>query len=193
MMEVHNKYQYLEQYDRKNQYGDYWRRPGRFGRAGVILTGKVAGVKDDRIYFADDLADNLNLADKISAQICNMLDERIQAEKINAPLPSEEELMSDIWEPARAPTELSMSEAGINAVIWAAGYNFDFSWIKGLTVDAFGYPVQQQGVTHQPGIIFVGLHWLSKFKSGLLYGVAEDAAHVATHLSKSMAERQVDV
>ena len=44
-------------------------------------------------------------------------------------------------------TELDVRKAGITSVIWAAGYRFDFSWIKLPTFDEDGYPVQQRGVT----------------------------------------------
>lgn len=155
----------------------------RYGREGVTLLGKVADIRGGRIFFADDLGDNLRLADKISQQLCQMLDKQMVAQQVEAPPPTPEELMAESWEPTEIHRELSLAEAGITSVIWATGYRFDFSWIEGVAVDEFGYPRQQQGVSPLPGLYFVGLHWLSKFKSGLLYGVAEDAAHVAAHLA----------
>jgi putative flavoprotein involved in K+ transport len=155
----------------------------RYGRQGVTLLGKVAGVSGDRIYLADDLFDNLELADKIARQQCEMLDKEIATRGIAAPPPTAEELMAEDWQPPEAPRELSLTSAGINSIIWATGYRFDFSWIKGVALDEYGYPIQQQGVAPQPGLYFVGLHWLNKFKSGLIYGVGEDAAHVAGHLT----------
>jgi hypothetical protein len=94
------------------------------------------------------------------------------------------ELMEDDWQPPEAPGQLSLADTGITAVIWATGYRFNFNWIKGVELDKFGYPVQEQGVSSLPGLYFVGLHRLNKFKSGLLYGVAEDAAHVAEQIGK---------
>lgn len=155
----------------------------RYGREGVTLLGKVVQSSHGQLGLADDLADNLHLADKIAGQLRQMLDKQILAQGVEAPPPTPEELMAESWEPPNAPRELSLTEAGITVVIWATGYRFDFSWITGVTLDEFGYPVQQQGVADLPGLYFVGLHWLNKFKSGLLYGVAEDAAHVATHIA----------
>lgn len=74
------------------------------------------------------------------------------------------------------------SQDGINTIIWATGYSFDFSWVKFSIFDEFGYPVQQRGVTPQPGLYFLGLHWLHTIKSGLLAGVGDDAAYVAEHI-----------
>lgn len=154
-----------------------------YGRNGVTLLGKVAGINGDCLTLADDLIANLNLADKISRQLCTMLDKQMVAQGVTAPPPAADERLDDAWEPAHTPRELSLNAAGINTVIWATGYSFDFSWIQGVAVDEFAYPHQQQGVTAQPGLYFVGLHWLNKFKSALLYGVAEDAAHVAAHIA----------
>ena len=35
-----------------------------------------------------------------------------------------------------------------------------------------------------PGLYFMGLNWMVKRKSGLLYGVGDDARHVATHIAR---------
>jgi putative flavoprotein involved in K+ transport len=45
--------------------------------------------------------------------------------------------------------------------------------------DADGYPIQQRGVTAYPGLYFLGLPWMHKYKSGLLVGVGENAEYVA--------------
>jgi putative flavoprotein involved in K+ transport len=42
--------------------------------------------------------------------------------------------------------------------------------------------VQTRGVTECPGLYVVGLHWLHKRKSSLLFGVGDDAAHVVSHI-----------
>jgi putative flavoprotein involved in K+ transport len=154
----------------------------RYGRNGVTLLGKIKGASEGHIFLADDLAQNLRLADKLSQQLCQMLDKQMAVQGVKAPPPTAEELMAESWEPGDTPRQLSLAEVGITSVIWATGYRFNFNWIKGLEMDEFGYPVQQQGVASWPGLYFVGLHWLNKFKSGLLYGVAEDAEHVAAHI-----------
>lgn len=156
----------------------------RYGRKGVVLLGKVADARNGRLYLAGDLADNLRLADKISRQMCQMLDKKMEEQGVEAPPPTAEELAAESWEPSGSPRELSLAEADITSVIWATGYRFNFGWIDGVALDEFGYPQQQQGVASLPGLYFVGLHWLNKFKSGLLYGVAEDAAHVAAHIAE---------
>ena len=58
--------------------------------------------------------------------------------------------------------------------------------ISGLPVlDGDGYPIQTRGVTGYPGLYFVGLPWLHTGKSGLLYGVGADAAHIVADITAS--------
>ncbi|MGA9533940.1 MAG: hypothetical protein WBR18_14565 [Anaerolineales bacterium] len=75
-----------------------------------------------------------------------------------------------------------MATAGIGSIVWATGYDFDFSWVNFSIFDEYGYPKHQRGVTSVPGLYFLGLHWLYTIKSGLLSGVGADAAHIAEHM-----------
>ncbi|HKF61284.1 MAG TPA: hypothetical protein VKB42_07995, partial [Dongiaceae bacterium] len=51
--------------------------------------------------------------------------------------------------------------------------------VKLPVLDGDGYPVQKRGVTAYPGLFFLGLPWLHNAKSGLIYGVGEDAGYIA--------------
>jgi putative flavoprotein involved in K+ transport len=84
--------------------------------------------------------------------------------------------------------ELDLDAEGISTIVWATGYAFDFSLVKLPVVDADGYPIQRRGVTSYPGLYFVGMPWIHKHKSGLLFGVGEEAAYIATLI----AERKTD-
>ena len=44
-------------------------------------------------------------------------------------------------------------------------------------------PVQRRGVTQQPGLYFLGLHWMHTIKSGRLSGVGNDAEYLAEHIA----------
>jgi putative flavoprotein involved in K+ transport len=65
-------------------------------------------------------------------------------------------------------------------VIWCTGFGPDFSWID---LPVFGEqasePLHHRGVVAgQPGLYFVGLHFLYAMSSGFLPGVDRDAEHV---------------
>jgi putative flavoprotein involved in K+ transport len=79
----------------------------------------------------------------------------------------------------QAPRTLDLARAGVTTVIWATGYNRDYSWINAPVFDAKGEPVQSRGVTAAPGLFFLGLRWLHRRKSNLIGGVGDDAEHLA--------------
>jgi hypothetical protein len=76
-------------------------------------------------------------------------------------------------------TELDLERAGLTNIIWATSYAFDFSLVKLPVLDRDGFPIQMGGVTAYPGLYFVGLPWLPTAKSGLLYGVGDNASSIA--------------
>jgi len=80
--------------------------------------------------------------------------------------------------------DLNLKESNVTTVIWATGYSFDFSLVRLPVFDADGYPSQKRGVTSYPGLYFVALPWLHNAKSGLLFGVSEDAAHIVSHIAR---------
>ena len=52
-----------------------------------------------------------------------------------------------------------------------------------LLVPEDGYPIQKRGATGYRGLFFVGFPWLQDAKSGLLFGVGADAAHIAERIA----------
>ena len=69
-----------------------------------------------------------------------------------------------------------------SAVIWATGYEYDYSWLHAPVLDANARPVQQRGITSVQGLYFLGLHWMHTIKSGLLSGVGRDAEYLAERM-----------
>ena len=66
-----------------------------------------------------------------------------------------------------------------DAVIWATGYRPDYSWIELPISDPDGRVQQRRGLTHVPGLYFVGLTWQHTRGSALLGWVKDDAEFVA--------------
>jgi putative flavoprotein involved in K+ transport len=79
-------------------------------------------------------------------------------------------------------------------VIWCTGFHHGFSWID-LPVLGEEEPLQERGVvTKQPGLYFVGLHFLYAMSSGMIQGVGRDAAYIAKDIaSRSAASTTPDV
>jgi putative flavoprotein involved in K+ transport len=153
----------------------------KFTGDGVTLLGRIRGAQENKIALASDLNENLAKANQFSAEFKQGIDKYIQ--KTGLPAPEEDQEAPRSWPELEQATDLNLDLAGITSIIWATGYSFDFSWIKFPIFDEYGYPVQERGITSQPGLYFLGLNWMHQRKSGLFLGVGEDAAHVAEHLT----------
>jgi len=97
-----------------------------------------------------------------------------------------EETLPKLCDGFRTPltNELDLSSTGIANVIWATSYAFDFSLVKLPVLDREGFPIQTAGATAYPGLYFAGLPWLPVGKSGLLYGVGDNARFITGHIKE---------
>jgi putative flavoprotein involved in K+ transport len=65
-------------------------------------------------------------------------------------------------------------------VVWCTGYHPGLSWIDLPVFGPGGEPVQERGVVAgEPGLYFVGLHFLYALSSTMIHGVERDARRVA--------------
>jgi putative flavoprotein involved in K+ transport len=152
----------------------------RFASDGVTLLGRVTELDSATVKLARDLHKNLAAADQWEANLVARIDSYIEKHELAIPQDMLPQFTGGFAQPER--DELDLRQANVGSVIWATGYSFDFSMVRLPVFDADGYPIHQSGVTIYPGLYFVGLPWLLNAKSGLLFGVSEDAAHIAFHI-----------
>jgi putative flavoprotein involved in K+ transport len=70
-------------------------------------------------------------------------------------------------------------------VVWCTGYHPGLSWIDLPVFGAEGEPVQTRGVAAgEPGLYFVGLHFLYALSSTMIHGVERDARRVADAIAR---------
>ena len=166
----------------------------RFQRRGVTLLGRLTGVQDSKITLLDDLQANLEFADDFADNFMRTVDAYIDNHGISAPEPTAAELAGGLNsddDEIQIVSTVDLQDANINTVIWATGFTYDFSWIDDLKTDAQGYPVMHDGAGSLDGLYFCGLNWMTRRKSGILYGVEEDAKLVADQLSYAVAAATV--
>lgn len=73
----------------------------------------------------------------------------------------------------------------VHNVIWCSGFDSDFSWIDLPVFDSHGDPRHVNGVVEdEPGLYFVGLHFLRAFSSAMVHGVGRDAERIAGHIAQ---------
>ena len=158
----------------------------KFARDGVVLLGHVRDARDGHLILAPDLKETLARVDQFEIDALKKIDDYIARTGLTAPAESVPKLHDGHAQ--EVLTDVNLQSSGIATIIWATGYNFDFSLVKVPVVDADGYPIQKRGVTAYPGLYFLGLPWLHSRRSGILFGVGDDAAHVAFHIAARDSE-----
>ena len=144
---------------------------------GVELMGRFVGADGSKIRLADDLAASVDFGDARLADMMKFIADGCAQKGITPPT-------FELPPPLRinTRTELDVVHDGIGTVIWTSGYRPDYGWVNFPVFDNIGFPIQTNGRTSVPGLYFVGVHWLRKPKSSLLYGVGEDAGLVAQQI-----------
>lgn len=145
---------------------------------GVMLAGRFAGASDGEVRFADDLAQSVAWGDARNRDLMALVLRHAAAnglatDGIRDPEPFD----------ATAPDRVSLD--GFGAVLFAGGFRPDYrAWLPWPDAfDTYGFPIQQDGAsTVVDGLYFIGVHFLRKRWSSLLYGVGEDAAIVARNI-----------
>jgi putative flavoprotein involved in K+ transport len=144
---------------------------------GVELVGRYVGAEDGRLHFADDLAASVDFGDARRADLWKYIDAYCARTGSASPEFAEPPPMR-----ITTRTELDVAGESIGAVIWTSGYRPRYDWVKLPVFDDMGFPVQTDGRSAVPGLYFVGVHFLRKLKSSILYGVGEDAEIVANQI-----------
>ncbi len=156
----------------------------QFARQGMTLLGHVQAATGKQLLLAPDLEENLARADAFATQITQGIDEYITKTGMEvAANRTTGEAPSNGATPTKPLLMLDLPSAGISTIIWASGYQLDFGWVHIPVFDQAGYPVHRRGITASPGLYFLGLHWLYKTKSALLFGIGEDAAFIASAIA----------
>jgi putative flavoprotein involved in K+ transport len=153
-------------------------------REGVVLLGRLQDIHRNHVIIAPDLEENLNKADAQAAQLMQAIDTFILRTGMDAPTESRAIDSPLVRVPPAEPIlEVDLYATGISTVIWATGFQLDFGWVHVPVFDEAGAPLHQRGVTSAPGLYFLGLPWLYKEKSALLFGIGEDAAFLASAIA----------
>jgi putative flavoprotein involved in K+ transport len=164
--------------------GGYDLDPGRLGRAGVRMTGRVLGADGDALFFSDDVDAFLSAADQSHAAFIDAADRLAAAPEMRGEVgPADEPVRLPPFR-SEALRTIDLRKESIGTIIWASCFEFNFDWVRLPVLDGRGTPIQQRGVTACPGVYFLGLHWMHTFRSAILAFVGRDAAHIAEHMDR---------
>ena len=147
---------------------------------GAVILGKAYCAKDRVITLQPDAADHVRFSDGFSGSVKIMIDQFISEHKVNAPEPEHDPADEPDPEAAftSAATSLDLRKEGITSIVWATGFSGDYSYLMGHPFDKRGMPVHRNGITNFPGLYVMGVPWLRKRKSGIVWGVNDDAPFI---------------
>jgi len=161
---------------------------------GATLLGRVLDVNKSIMHLDSNLMEDISFADNQSQTIKDGIDEFIERRGIPAPASE-----PDPGEPALPDLKgsdqlntLDLKSAGVGSIIWCTGFDADWSWVRTDVFDAHGQPRHRFGISDSRGLYFIGFPWLSKRKSGIIYGISEDAARIVHHIEENMFTSKVN-
>jgi len=154
----------------------------QLARDGVRLLGRLAGADGGTLGFGPELPRHIQHADQGAAQFRRLVDEYVTRAGIAAPPPDTDPAERPGPASREAPRTLNARAERISTVVWCTGFGPDTSWLRVPVLRPDGTVEHARGVTAFPGLYVAGHPWLSNRGSGLLYGVAADAARIAQHV-----------
>lgn len=155
---------------------------------GAVILGRLLDIEGNILTLSDDAAENVHFADNFSQMIKDQVDTYLLHAGIVPP--SLEDDPADIPDPqascASHMLSLNLQEEDISTIIWATGFKGNFSWLNLPVLDTDGKPIHQRGISPVQGLYFIGFPWLNSRKSGIIYGIEEDARYIANAIVKQL-------
>ena len=156
----------------------------RLAGQGITLLGRTKSFKNNVMHFASDLAKNIANGNAYTLSLLDQADAYVIRNGLE--FPEEPEARKVLPDPKCVTDpilELNLDEAGINSIIWATGFDVDYSWLKVDALDKNGKPKHERGISAEPGVYFLGLPWQSRRGSSFIWGVWQDAKFLADHIT----------
>ena len=69
-------------------------------------------------------------------------------------------------------------------IIWCTGFDAGLSWVNLPVFNDDGHPNHHRGVSNEPGLHFLGHHFLFAASSGMVQGVSRDARYLARRIAR---------
>jgi putative flavoprotein involved in K+ transport len=153
---------------------------------GVELVGRLAAVRDGQALFSGGLRNQFALADLKMDRLLDTFDEWARAHGRDVEVGPRKR-----FEPTRAPESsrlnLDLRKGEIRSIVWATGFQPDYSWLHVPVLDHKGRLQHDGGVVDAPGLYALGLPVLRRRKSTFIHGAEDDARDVVDHLIAYLA------
>lgn len=177
--------------------GDHDTNLHRFAHDGMHLVGHISGVSpssNTTLTVSSDLHETLRWVDafdtawreRVDAYVAEHRD-TIERETGKTVTPShsrpDDALQDGFAQPEQ--TELDLRAAGITSIVWAVGYDSDYSVVRFPVIGQDGHPIHDGGLTEVPSLYFVGMTFRGdRPKSSFIGIVGPEAASIADHVAE---------
>ncbi len=152
-------------------------------KQGVILLGRTKEFKNGKVLLQDDLAKNIHESDEMYLKFLRDADTFVEQNDVE--LPEEPEAHNILPDPecvTQPILEMELVKENITSIIWASGFEQDYSWLEVDAFDDQGRPRQKLGTSNEIGVYFIGLPYLTARGSSFIWGVWHDAKRIANHI-----------
>ena len=156
----------------------------RLAGQGITLLGRTKSFKNNLMHFATDLEKNIANGNAYTLSLLDQADAYVIRNGLD--FPEEPEARKVLPDPKCVTDpilELNLEEAGINSIVWATGFDVDYSWLKVNALDKKGKPKHERGISAELGVYFLGLPWQSRRGSSFIWGVWQDAKFLADQIT----------
>ena len=151
---------------------------------GVRVVGRLLGVNGDMAEFADDLVATTAAADIKLASLLHRIDTFIAVHGLDAD--AAPNFTPQCLSFVGGDTSVALRAAGIRTVLWATGFTRRYPWLRIPVLDGRGEIRHRGGVTSEPGLYVIGLHFLRRRNSSFIDGVGADARALSAHLAATL-------
>jgi len=156
----------------------------RYAARGMTLVGRAEGWTQGMVRFAPDLVQNIRAGDENYLSLLDEADSYVARQGLDLPEEPEARIIDSDPDCMTAPlAELDLVQAGVTTIIWATGFEVDYSWLEVDVFDERGRPIHQRGVSAEQGLYFLGQSWQSRRGSAFIWGVWHDAKYLADQIA----------
>lgn len=153
---------------------------------GVEIVGRLVGCRETTLMFSGALANAAALSDLKMNRVLAQVDAWAEQRGMDLPEPPRR------FVPTRVPDlprlGLDTARGAISTIVWATGFEPDFSWLHLPVFDGKGRLRHEGGIV-APGLYALGLPFLRTRKSTLLDGVGDDARVLAGHIAATTVRK----
>ena len=152
---------------------------------GVRLVGRLAALRGTEALLSGSLNNKCELADLKQGRLLDTFDEwaaESRLDDVGAP-----ERFEPTRVPPSPPLKLDLARGEIRTIIWATGFQPDYSWLDVPVLDRKGRIRHDGGVvTESGGLYVIGLNFLRRRKSSFIHGAADDSWDLVSHLARHL-------